>query len=176
MMDNIAAQLSQVLSNPQAMSQIQNIAASFGLGGGDTSSTNNAPEYTSDIHTNQQQNYSQNNQPAPDNNDTDNQDGFNPEILMNMLGSLLGGSNNNNASQEQSTESSLPFNVNTLITMQKAMSAFNTSNKNVELLKALKPHLSDARKKKIDDAVKIMQLINVLPLIKESGLFDLGGD
>ena len=39
---------------------------------------------------------------------------------------------------------------------------------------ALKPHLSEERSKKVDDAVKIMQLIKLLPLIKESGLFGGG--
>ena len=47
---------------------------------------------------------------------------------------------------------------------------------NVDLLLALKPRLKEHRAKKIDDAIRVMQLIQFLPLLKESGLFgDLEG-
>ena len=43
-------------------------------------------------------------------------------------------------------------------------------------LRALRPLLSEKRAKKVDDAVRIMQLVQLLPTLKESGLFRLGGD
>ena len=46
----------------------------------------------------------------------------------------------------------------------------------VELLRALRPLLSEKRAKKVDDAVRIMQLVQLLPTLKEIGLFRLGGD
>lgn len=65
----------------------------------------------------------------------------------------------------------LPFDMNTLLKLQKAMSSVSSNRANVDLLLALKPRLKEQRAKKVDDAIKVMQLIQFLPLIKESGLF-----
>lgn len=39
------------------------------------------------------------------------------------------------------------------------------------LLTALKPYLSEHRQEKTDNAIKILKLLELLPLIKDSGLF-----
>lgn len=38
------------------------------------------------------------------------------------------------------------------------------------LLTALKPHLSDPKKEKVDTAIKILRLLELLPVLKESGV------
>lgn len=43
----------------------------------------------------------------------------------------------------------------------------------VQLISALKPHLSDEKKEKADMAIKILKLLDMLPLIKESGILKL---
>ena len=45
---------------------------------------------------------------------------------------------------------------------------------NVNFLKALRPLLSEEKRPRIDRAVKILRLINLLPALKDSGI--LGGD
>ena len=57
------------------------------------------------------------------------------------------------------------------------MSSLNGHDQNVDLLLALKPHFSEKRRKKVDDAIRIMQLIRVLSALKETGIFGslLGG-
>lgn len=47
-----------------------------------------------------------------------------------------------------------------------------SSDPRAQLLQALKPHLSDKRQEKVDTAVKILKLIDLLPLAKESGLLN----
>ena len=42
-----------------------------------------------------------------------------------------------------------------------------------QLLTALKPHLSEPRREKVDTAIKIIKVLEILPLMKESGLFKL---
>lgn len=42
-----------------------------------------------------------------------------------------------------------------------------------KLLLALKPHLSEPRREKVDAAIKLLKLIDLLPLLKGSGMFDL---
>ncbi len=62
--------------------------------------------------------------------------------------------------------------LNTLMMMQRAVSMMGQEDKNTELLRALKPHFSPERAKKVDDAIRIMQLMRLLPMAKELGLFD----
>lgn len=43
----------------------------------------------------------------------------------------------------------------------------NTSNKNVDLIMALKPHLNPETQNKADQAMRILKLFEVLPLLRE---------
>lgn len=43
-----------------------------------------------------------------------------------------------------------------------------------KLLLALKPHLTGKRREKIDSAIKLLRLIEALPLLKQAGILDLG--
>ncbi|MEG0753515.1 MAG: hypothetical protein RR461_06760 [Angelakisella sp.] len=49
---------------------------------------------------------------------------------------------------------------------------------NVELLRALRPFLSKKRKKRVNEAVKLMKMKDMLPLLQQSGILSgfLGGD
>ena len=77
---------------------------------------------------------------------------------------------NNNQNALQSLNSlgldSLDFNM-----IMKAKSIFdkmnNTPNKNVDLIMALKPHLRPETQNKADQAMKIIKLFEVLPLLRE---------
>lgn len=62
--------------------------------------------------------------------------------------------------------------------MQKIMhivSALKTkgNDSRTRLLLALKDNLSPPRREKVDTAVKILRLIDMLPFLKESGIFNL---
>ncbi len=41
------------------------------------------------------------------------------------------------------------------------------------LLKALKPNLSPKRQEKVDTAIKLLKIIELLPLLKDSGILNL---
>ena len=41
-----------------------------------------------------------------------------------------------------------------------------------KLLLALKPHLSAPRREKVDTAIKLLKLADLLPLLKDSGIFE----
>jgi tetratricopeptide (TPR) repeat protein len=51
-----------------------------------------------------------------------------------------------------------------------ALGAADACDKNVDLLRALKPHFSPQRATRVDSAIRLMQLFSLLPLLKESGL------
>ncbi len=46
----------------------------------------------------------------------------------------------------------------------------NTDDERVRLIMALRPHLSEKRRERADNAIKILKLIDLLPLLKDSGL------
>ena len=54
--------------------------------------------------------------------------------------------------------------------MSRLKSSNNDSRSN--LLLALKPLLSPPRREKVDTAIKLLKLIDMLPLLKDSGIFD----
>ena len=45
----------------------------------------------------------------------------------------------------------------------------------IELLRALKPHLSEERAKRVDKAISILKIVAVLPILREEGLLDSFG-
>lgn len=48
--------------------------------------------------------------------------------------------------------------------------SINSSDKNSELLLALKPHLREDRQKKVDKAIKLLRLLALWNMAKENGL------
>jgi len=88
--------------------------------------------------------------------------------------------NNNNASDENpeksenssdtgdSLFSGLDFSK--LMKLQEIMGAVSGKDKNADLLLALKPHLSPERQKKTDKAIKLLKLLTVWNIIKDSGI------
>lgn len=49
----------------------------------------------------------------------------------------------------------------------------NKENDRVKLLLALKPHLSLEKRERVDAAVKILKLLDMAPLLKEMGIFNI---
>lgn len=71
-----------------------------------------------------------------------------------------------------SSQAAPQIDINTLMMMQRAISMMGQEDKNTELLRALKPHFSPERAKKVDDAIKLIRLIRLLPIAKEMGIFN----
>lgn len=93
-------------------------------------------------------------------------DGKTPDLSF--LSELLSSSE-----KHSGDEPKMDINPESLIKISRAMSAMKSDDKDVILLRAIKPFISDERKHKVDEAVKIMKLLALLPLIKDSGF--LGG-
>ena len=87
--------------------------------------------------------------------------------LQSLLSTLQG---------SQSGANAPAISMDTILKIQRTMQALSRSNPNIDLLRAMRPLLSPRRARKVDDAIRIMQLIQLLPALKESGLFALGGD
>lgn len=77
-------------------------------------------------------------------------------------------------SQNQEEQGEGLFSGIDLGTMAKAASllgAVSSPNDSERLLLALKPLLREENRGKVDTAVRLLKLISLLPLLKESGLF-----
>lgn len=62
--------------------------------------------------------------------------------------------------------------IEALLRLGEIMSNMNKSDKNTQLLLALKPHLRPENRQKVDNALKLMKIISILPLLKDSGILD----
>lgn len=87
--------------------------------------------------------------------------------LKNVAESLM----MNTAPKEQPKQntSALPFDEKTIGKIMSVMGKMNKEDSRTRLILDLKPLLSDERRKKADDAIKFLQLMDTLPLLK--GMF-----
>lgn len=106
----------------------------------------------------------------------------NEDLLAKLFEQLLD-SNDNNAGKEpdKSSKNSAEqqedifggIDIEAIMKLGEMMSAMNRADdKNTQLLLALKPHLRPENRKKVDNALKLMKIMGLLPLIKESGIMD----
>ncbi len=64
-----------------------------------------------------------------------------------------------------------PDMLQTVSRLAPLLNKVNQEDDSTRLLRALRPLLSEARQKKLDEAIKILQMMRLLPLLKESGVF-----
>lgn len=76
-------------------------------------------------------------------------------------------------SSQQTNTPEMP-DIGAIMTLAGKLKEAGGDDDNIRFLMALRPLLSEEKQPKIDKAVKILKLINLLPVIKDSGL--LGGD
>jgi hypothetical protein len=96
------------------------------------------------------------------------------------IAGLLGGAASNTqpaAPQPEQNDSSIPGIdgelLHTIMKVAPLLSNFRQEDDNTRFLHALRPLLGEERQKKLDEAIKLMQMMRLLPLLKGSDL--LGG-
>lgn len=88
-----------------------------------------------------------------------------------MAESILG--ENNQKPTQNLIENDSTLGAEEIKMMMNLVGKFNSTanDSRTKLLTALKPHLSEPRQEKVETAIKILKVLEILPLIKESGLF-----
>lgn len=124
-MDDIMNKINEILSDPESIKQISELAQMFMSETGNNNKSSNA----SDLN--------------PDNSE-------------------------NSSDSDSGAFSGLDFSK--LIKIQEIIGAVSGKDKNAELLLALKPHLSPERQKKADKAIKLLKLLTIWNIIKDSGM------
>lgn len=139
-MDNLAAQLSELLESPDGMDKIREMASMLM-----TPETEKAPPPASgDL--------------PPD---------IDMDKLRDIASSLLG---QQGAANNTPQNSSMPS-PGDMKVMMKIMQALRSDAKDERsrLLMSLRPYLSEKRQARVDNAVKILRLVQLIPLLSESG-------
>lgn len=85
-----------------------------------------------------------------------------------------------NDKPKEKTENKAPFadglsglgmpDLSQLSQLAPVLQAFNSQDERVEFINALKPLLSQERRSKADEAMKLVKLMSVLPLLRERGI------
>lgn len=149
-MDDLSQQINQILSDPQSMKQIQDMMGALGLSGDPQPA---APQ-TGGAQTAGPQT-----------------GGFDPSALAGMLSSLGGGTGAPPQNAGPSLGGLTPETLQMVSRLAPLLGQVNREDDSTRLLFALRPLLSPARQKKLDEAVKILHMMRLLPLLKDSGMF-----
>ena len=179
-MEELMSKLQGILGSQEGQEQLKNIQNM--LGNSNNQPQDNAPPQNSGFDLSSLANMfssmggaqaPSNAPPAPvatDNNN--NGGGFDLSSIMSMLGGMGGGNAGANTSENNTTSSGMPnIDINMIMNLQKIFSSMNISDKNSQLLLALKPHFSESRAKKVDQAIGMMKIFSIWPLLKDSGIF-----
>lgn len=86
------------------------------------------------------------------------------EGLKSMAESLLNGEGTKEKDQNSLQQSEIAG-------IMKILNALKSTNdKSVDLLLALKPHLSHEKQAKLDTAIKLLKIYSILPLLKDTNI------
>ncbi len=154
-MDDLMSKIQNVLNDKESMKQIQELA---GMLSGETVQEENSNEKASGDSSQDSQVRSNNGKAHLDNG------------LADLISRLSGLSDEEKSSSAKTND----FDLEKLLKLQGIMSQAGKSDKNTDLLLALKPLLKEENQAKVDRLVKIFKLMAIYPALKESGL--LGGD
>lgn len=160
-MPDLQDKLNQILSNPEALKQVQSLGEQLGLTG-----KGGQLELTKEE--------------TPKNITSSSESSTSPSALLSALSSTLSPSSSS-ASQSTTppvTQSAPPQNnilngdmIKVLTKVAPLLSSMNSENNTTTLLHALRPFLSNERQQKLDKAEKMLKIIKLMPLLKENGLF-----
>lgn len=103
----------------------------------------------------------------------------NPEslnLIREMAENMLGDDKSEDAQKEKNSDSIFgdgfdPVQMGKIISIMSRLKTNGNDNR-AKLLLALKPHLSEPRREKVDTAIKLLKIIDLLPLLRESGMFE----
>ena len=95
--------------------------------------------------------------------------------LAGMFAASSGGENSSAGSSEGHKEENdgSGFNIDPemLFKIKNALDIMKKDDPRVDFLIALKPNLSDMRRKKVDEAIHILKLLSLMPMLREQGIF-----
>ncbi len=146
-MDNLQDIFSSVLSNPDAVSKLRSLGKELGL-------TQDSSDNTSN----------QNNQSTVQNST--------PFDISALSGLLSSSGNPQSHSQQTSGLNSLsPDTMQSIARLMPLFAGLNQEDETTVLLNSLRPFLSGDKRRRLDEAGKILRVMRILPKLRSTGLF-----
>lgn len=96
------------------------------------------------------------------------------ERVRQMAESILGDNSKSEPQSAPLAEIGSVLGANELQSIMKIIGKFKGAGNDprTQLLNALKPHLSEPKREKVDTAIKILKVIEILPFLRESGILN----
>ncbi len=97
------------------------------------------------------------------------------ELLAKLFEQLMDNTESKSEKQEEPVQEDLfgDIDIEAIMKLGELLSNMNNkTDKNAQLLLALKPHLRPENRQKADNALKLLKILNILPLLKDSGIID----
>lgn len=135
-MDNIQEKIAQIMSDPEAMSQVQSLGKMLGL-------SNQSPVENTASTGKTDALFNNNRNPVP----------------------VSTGNVNNGVPTEMMSK---------IMKLMPLFQQINQEDDVTRLLQALRPFLSEEKCRKLDSAKRMLQMMKIIPLLKEGGIIDLG--
>lgn len=95
-----------------------------------------------------------------------------PDNIKEILSSLANNNSTSSSDNDRTNSSnSSGIDIETMMKMQKLMSAINSSSNNsgANLLRSLKPYLNSSRQAKVDEYIQLFNIEKVINLMNQSG-------
>lgn len=160
-MDDISGKINELFSNPESMEKIKALVGMLTAGQNAQNAAGGQPSPGGQNAAAQNNFSSVGSEPATEN--------------SGPAGNGSNGGGQNAAGQNTPGGfGDLGFDPAILLKIQQAMSLMKKGDPRIDLLLALKPNLNTSRQKKVDEAIHIMRLLNIMPLLREQGF--LWGD
>lgn len=140
-MDDLSQKIDSLLNSPEGMQKIQAAMAALGQ---------SAPSTGADAA-----------QPPP----TAESSG-DVNLLTQLLGGLGGSSVPEPPKAAEPSSASLP-DLSKIMQLMPLLSSLNKEDENTTLLKALRPYLHGEREKRVDDAIQMMKVMKLVPLLTD---------
>ena len=149
---DLAQKLNDLLSSPDSMQKIQAAMSALGLGG---------EEGVPDAEEEEEE--------------AEESGGLDTAALSNLLSSLTAAPQ---PAQKKKKPRVVPpkqesggMDLSILTKLAPMTASMNQDAQDTILLKALRPYLHGGREKRLDDAIKILRFIKIMPLLRDKGLF-----
>ena len=100
------------------------------------------------------------------------------DLLAKLFEQLMEEDSKKNTSEADESDSSEQddilggIDIEAIMRMGELLSQMNRQDDSTRLLLALKPHLKPENRQKVDSAMKLMKIMNILPLLRDSGILD----
>lgn len=180
-MEDLAAKLAEILSSKEGQEQLRNIQNMLGMNQNPPTPAAPSPLPAQQGNSGGQNGFDlsalasmlsgMNSGGQTESSPQQNNGGQNTPDLSGLI-SALSGMNPTGASGGGTEENPLSgLDLNRIVKLQQAFQSMNGNDKNAQLLLALKPHFSERRRARVDQAIRLMRLFSMLPMLQESGLF-----